>query len=86
MTYTVRPRGVCAGMMQFDLDEAGVVSNLKVSGGCPGNSLGISGLVQGMQAEEVVRRLKGVRCGMKNTSCPDQLAQAMEKILAERQA
>lgn len=82
MEYKFRPQGVCAREMSVDLDEQGVVRELKVQGGCSGNLQGISALVKDLPAEEVVRRLRGIRCGFKETSCPDQLARNLEKILA----
>ena len=86
MTYTFRPRGVCSQQMQVEVDEQGVIRELQVLGGCSGNLLGIAALVKGMPAAEAVERLKGIRCGFKDTSCPDQLARNLEKIMAEGQA
>lgn len=82
-TYTFQPRGVCSREMQVDLDDQGVIQGLRVTGGCHGNLQGIASLVQGMSAEEAIRRLKGIRCGPKNTSCPDQLALGLERALGE---
>ena len=82
MTYKFRPRGVCSQEMTVEVDEAGIIRNMQVYGGCSGNLQGISALVVGMKAEEAIRRLKGIRCGFKNTSCPDQLAQNLESLLA----
>ena len=82
MTYKFRPRGVCSQEMIVDVDEQSVIQKLQVYGGCSGNLQGISALVVGMKAEEAIRRLKGIRCGFKNTSCPDQLAQNLESLLA----
>jgi len=84
MTYTFRPRGVCAQQMRVDLDEQGVIQELQVLGGCNGNLQGIAALVKGMPAQEAVQRLKGIRCGFKNTSCPDQLACHLEQILTQQ--
>ena len=80
-TYTFQPRGVCSREMQVDLDDQGVIQALRVVGGCHGNLQGIAALVQGMPAQEAVRRLKGIRCGGKSTSCPDQLALGLEQAL-----
>ena len=80
-TYTFQPRGVCSREMQVDLDGQGVIQDLRVVGGCSGNLQGIAALVKGMTAQEAVRRLKGIRCGAKSTSCPDQLALALEQVL-----
>ena len=84
MTYSFRPRGVCAQEMRVDVDEQGIVRDLQVLGGCSGNLQGISALVKGMPAQEAITRLKGIRCGFKNTSCPDQLAQGLEQILEKK--
>ena len=81
MTYQFRPRGVCSQEMRLEIDEQGNIHGLQVSGGCSGNLQGISALVKGMRAEEAAERMKGIRCGFKNTSCPDQLAQGLETIL-----
>lgn len=83
MTYQFRPQGVCSQVMKVDIDDEGIIQSLEVLGGCSGNLQGISRLVQGMKAQEAVDRLKGIRCGFKSTSCPDQLAKGLEKILAE---
>ena len=79
MTYEFSPRGVCSQKMLIDVED-GVVRELKVLGGCSGNLQGISSLVKGMKLEDVIERLNGIRCGMKSTSCPDQLAQALKEI------
>ena len=83
MTYEFSPRGVCSRKMRVELDEQGVILSLAVEGGCHGNLQGISALVRGMRAQDAVERLKGIRCGFKNTSCPDQLAQGLERILQQ---
>ena len=75
-TYTYRPQGVCSRLMEIDVEDGKLV-NLNVIGGCSGNLQGISRLVQGMPVETVIERLQGIRCGFKNTSCPDQLAKAI---------
>lgn len=80
-TYTFQPRGVCSREMQVDLDDQGVIQALRVMGGCSGNLQGIAALVKGMPAQEAVRRLKGICCGPKSTSCPDQLALGLEQAL-----
>ena len=79
MTYEFTPSGVCSRKMLIEVED-GVVKDLKVIGGCNGNLQGISALVKGMKIEDVVERLDGLRCGGKNTSCPDQLAQALKEI------
>nr|WP_317283240.1 TIGR03905 family TSCPD domain-containing protein [uncultured Sellimonas sp.] len=73
-----RPTGVCSKEIEFDLDDEQCVHNVRFTGGCNGNLKGIACLIEGMKAEEAIRRLSGIRCGLKNTSCPDQLAQALK--------
>ena len=82
MAYQYRPRGVCSQGITFELED-GRVQNVRFVGGCSGNTQGVSRLVEGMPAEEAVRRLSGIRCGMKATSCPDQLARAIREAMAE---
>lgn len=76
MQHEYKTRGVCASKILFDLD-GDTVKNIRFVGGCNGNTQGIARLAEGMKIDEVVARLKGVHCGMKPTSCPDQLAQAL---------
>ncbi len=73
--------GTCASSIDFDMDGT-KVKNLRFNGGCNGNGKGIAALVEGMEAQEVIKLLKGIRCGMKRTSCPDQLAKALEEYLS----
>ncbi len=80
MTKRYTTRGVCARSITFDLDD-GIVRNVRFEGGCAGNTQGVAALVEGMPADEAIRRLSGIRCGFKSTSCPDQLAQALQKAL-----
>ena len=77
MTYTYTPSGVCSRKMVLEIED-GVLKSLKVEGGCSGNLQGICKLVAGMPVDEVIRRVDGIRCGFKPTSCPDQLAQALK--------
>ena len=76
-----RTRGVCAQAIEYEVLD-GVVHNVKFIGGCSGNTQGIAKLVEGMDANEVIDRLEGVKCGSKPTSCPDQLAVALEAVKA----
>ena len=78
MHYT--PKGVCASAIDFDIVD-GKVRNVKFTNGCSGNTQGVAALIEGMDAEETISRIKGIKCGFKNTSCPDQLAQAIESAL-----
>jgi uncharacterized protein (TIGR03905 family) len=73
---TYNTTGVCAKEIKFDLQD-GIVRNVKFSGGCPGNLQAISVLVEGMPAEEVIKKLKGITCGQKTTSCTDQFVNAI---------
>lgn len=82
MKFTYRPKGTCSQLMELDVEDNKLVS-LDVLGGCSGNLQGISKLVTGMDIDEVIGRLEGIRCGFKATSCPDQLAQALKKYKAE---
>ena len=84
MTYQFRPRGVCSQEMRVEVDEQGIIRELQVFGGCSGNLQGISALVKGMPAKEAIERLRGIRCGFKNTSCPDQLARNLERALEQQ--
>ena len=79
MTYEYSPRGVCSQKMIFDVED-NIVKNLKVLGGCNGNLQGIARLVEGLPVDEVIKRLEGIHCGMRPTSCPDQLAQALKAM------
>ena len=72
--------GVCSRSVEFELKD-NRVCNVRFEGGCSGNTQGVSRLVEGMDAKEAISRMKGIRCGFKNTSCPDQLAQALEEAL-----
>ena len=83
MTFTYKPQGVCSRMITFDIDDDGYIRNIAFMGWCNGNTQGLSKLAEGMKAEEVVKRLSGVCCGMRGTSCPDQLATAVQQALDE---
>lgn len=82
MAYHYRTKGVCARNITFDIED-GKVINVQFEGGCNGNTQGISRLIEGMSVEEAIRRMEGIRCGFKNTSCPDQLAQALKQTLQQ---
>lgn len=83
MLYSFRPKGTCSKEMHVEVNEQGIIENLTVVAGCNGNLQGIGALVKGMNVQEVIDRLKGIRCGNRSTSCPDQLAQGLEAFLAE---
>ena len=78
MQYQYRTKGTCSQQILFDIED-NKVRNLQFIGGCHGNLQGICKLVEGMDVDEVIARLDGIRCGMKLTSCPDQLANALKQ-------
>ena len=79
--YQYKTKGTCSQMICFDLED-NKVKNVQFMGGCNGNLKGIAALVEGMGMEEAITRLEGITCGMKKTSCPDQLAQALKEAKA----
>ena len=81
MEYTYTPRGTCSRRMTVELED-GIIKNVAIEGGCSGNLQGISALVIGMKASDAIAKLRGIKCGPKPTSCPDQLSIALEKALA----
>ena len=84
MKYTYTPQGVCSKQMIIEIDEDNqTIKSVKIVGGCPGNTVGVSKLVEGKKIDEVIKTLKGIPCGYKDTSCPDQLAIALEAIKKE---
>ena len=82
MEHIFTPKGVCSRKIYIEMDGE-TVKNIKFDGGCSGNTQGLAKMVEGQNAKEVIKKLKGIRCGFKNTSCPDQLAIALEQILNE---
>lgn len=80
MVYDYTPHGVCSQHIHLEVED-GVIRSVEFLGGCNGNLKGISSLVRGMRPEEAVERLKGIHCGEKPTSCPDQLSRALEEML-----
>ena len=80
MHYTYKTKGTCSQVIDFDVVD-GALANVKFIGGCNGNLKGIGKLVEGMKVEEVAQKLKGIECGPRSTSCPDQLAKACEEYL-----
>ena len=83
MDFKFYPQGTCSSQIDFEIDEQGILRDVQFTGGCHGNLQGISVLVRGMRAEDVVAKLQGIRCGYKNTSCPDQLATALRAALQQ---
>lgn len=78
-----KPSGICAMGIDFEVID-GRVHGVKYTGGCDGNHKGLTALVEGMPVEEVIERLSGITCGMRNTSCPDQLARALKEYTAKK--
>lgn len=84
MEYRYTPsESVCSHEMIIELDGE-IIKKVTILGGCAGNTLGVSRLVEGMKVDEAIKRLKGIPCGMRGTSCPDQLATALMEIKKER--
>ena len=85
MRYEYRPEGVCSSQIIFDIDEnTNTIIDLKVINGCNGNLKGISSLVKGMKIDDVISKLDGIKCGFRNTSCPDQISRALKEYLKSR--
>ncbi len=82
MKVTYTPRGVCSRQMIVEA-ENGVITDVQVKGGCDGNLKGIMSLLKGMAVEDAIARMEGICCGMKTTSCPDQLSQALRQLQEE---
>ena len=80
MQYEYKTKGTCSRSILFDIED-GKLKNVQFIGGCNGNLKGISALVEGMNIQDVIARVEGIQCGMKSTSCPDQLAQALKEAV-----
>ena len=85
MDYEYRNRGVCSRSVRFSLED-GKIRSVSFLGGCSGNTQGVARLIEGMDAKEAADRIRGINCGGKGTSCPDQLARAIDAALAQQQA
>ena len=81
MQFEYKTKGTCSQRILFEIED-GILRNVQFLGGCNGNLKGIGSLVEGMPAQQVIDRLEGTTCGMKPTSCPDQLAKAIKEALA----
>ena len=79
MNYQYHPVGTCSRLINFEINDDGTIGDVSFVGGCHGNLQGIAALLRGMKADEAITRLKGIRCGAKPTSCPDQLACALKQ-------
>ena len=80
MTHTYKTQGTCSTQIQFDKDENGIITNVVFTGGCPGNTKAVAKLVNGMTAEKIAEVLGGNLCGLRGTSCADQLAKAVTSV------
>ena len=85
MNITRKNRGTCSRSVSFNLDDNNIVTNVTFEGGCNGNLKGIAALCEGQNAVDIIKRCKGICCGFKSTSCPDQLAEALEEALEKAQ-
>lgn len=82
MKAIYRPTGVCANYITIEInDKDNTISSVSFMGGCPGNALGLASVLKGKNIKEVIELLKGIKCGVKDTSCPDQLARALEEYI-----
>ena len=84
MQHTCKVQGVCSRSVTFDLDENDIVRNISFYGGCSGNLQGVAALAEGRSARDIIALIKGIRCGFKATSCPDQFAKVLEETLKKR--
>ncbi len=82
-TFEYLPKGVCSSKMVFKIDGDTVI-DIKVIGGCPGNSLGVRALCQSQKTNDIIDKLDGIRCGYKSTSCPDQISKALKEYKQKR--
>ena len=78
MEYIYKPKGVCSTEMKFEINN-NIIESMCIKGGCKGNLIGISHLCIGRNIDEIINNLKNIKCGIKNTSCPDQIANALEE-------
>ncbi|MBQ8005726.1 MAG: TIGR03905 family TSCPD domain-containing protein [Clostridia bacterium] len=82
--FTYTPNGVCSRLIELEIEDD-IITNAKFTGGCSGNTQGVAALVCGMKVDEAIKRLSGILCGFKSTSCPDQLATALKKYKNEKE-
>lgn len=85
MKFNYIPKNVCSRNIEIEIDDNGVIQSVVFLGGCNGNLQGVSSLVKGMKADEVIEKLENIRCGFKNTSCPAQLANALKIHITEKE-
>lgn len=84
MEYVYKPKGTCSTEMIININDEDVIESVKIIGGCPGNTVGLSILVKGQKVDDIIEKLKGIPCRTRGTSCPDQLAIALEGIKKSR--
>lgn len=84
MRYKYTPKGVCSTQINIDVDENDVIKSIEFVGGCPGNTTGVAKLAVGRKVDEIISLLKGVPCRNRGTSCPDQLARALEEYKSNK--
>lgn len=82
MRYSYKTNGTCSREINFEIND-GIIIEVEFVGGCNGNTKGLSALVKGMNVEDVIEKLKGIKCGFRNTSCPDQLSCALSNFISE---
>ncbi len=80
MKHTYKTKNTCSRSIEFEVED-GIVKNVRFNGGCMGNTKGIAALAEGMRVEDVIKKCKGIQCGFRGTSCPDQLAKALEESI-----
>lgn len=80
MRMNYKTKGTCASNIMVDVNDDGIIEDVRFVGGCSGNTQGVAALVRGMKADDAIERLEGIRCGFKPTSCPDQLAKALKEM------
>ncbi len=83
MNYVYYPKGVCSSKFEFEIEDD-IVKDMKITDGCPGNTMGLSVLIKGQNINDVITKIEGIRCGRKPTSCPDQVAQALKAYRNEK--
>lgn len=81
--FTYTPKGVCSRQIEIDIDN-NTITKVTFTGGCSGNTQGVAALIAGMDIDDAISRLSGIKCGPKSTSCPDQLARALTEIKAQK--
>lgn len=81
--YVYSPKGVCSSKMEFSI-ENNIIKDVRIIGGCPGNSLGVSQLIKDKNIDDVINKLSGIKCGFKSTSCPDQIAEGLREYKEKR--